>query len=207
MFTLVLNSPWVDLEFLRRLAAESILIGIDGGLKYIAEAGIDPHWAIGDFDSVEPGLLESLSVKKIRFPKDKNHTDLELTLRLLRQFRPRRINILGLGGGTRFDHQLVNSVLLNKFALSGCVIRAWGQQWQLIFSSVSQVLSHQEGRYFSVFALAGQAVYCLQGAKYPAQDLIIEPGSGYGLGNQFSSRNVLVRVKKGGVVISQWHNT
>lgn len=205
--TLVLNSPWVERNMLGALAENSILIGVDGGLKCIVEAGLSPHWAIGDFDSIDPEILDNLaaSTRIFRFPKEKDYTDMELALRLVRSLRPGIVNVLGLGGGIRFDHQLVNSVLLSKLALSGCVVRALGGPWSLQFSTISQVLSAGHGRFFSVFTMTGTAVITLRGAKYSGSSLVLKAGSGYGLGNEISARTALVKVEAGGVIISQWH--
>lgn len=205
--TLVLNSPWVERNMLGMFAEDSILIGVDGGLKSIVEAGLRPHWAIGDFDSIVPEVLNKLtaSTKILRFPKEKDYTDMELALKLVRSLRPGIVNVLGLGGGNRFDHQLVNAVLLSKLALTGCVVKALGGPWSLRFSTASQVLSFGHGRFFSVFTMTDTAVISLRGARYSGSSLVLKAGSGYGLGNEISARTALVKVEAGGVIISQWH--
>lgn len=208
MVTLVLNSPRVELKLLRRLAGNSVLIGVDGGLNIIAEAGLSPRWAVGDFDSVSPELLKKLapSTKLLRFPREKNFTDMELALHLARIFRPRQINVLGIDGGDRFDHQLVNCLLLGNLARAGCIITAWGSTQKMIFTSMSVILPRSLGRFFSVMALSGPAAVSILGGKYPAHGLALLPGMGIGLGNELKGKMGVVKVEKGSVCISQWQN-
>lgn len=206
MVTLVLNSPRVDRQRLHRLAKTSVLIGVDGGLASIVKAGLIPDWVLGDFDSVEPGLLQKMppATKVLRVPREKNYTDFELGLRLARVFRPHRISVLGLDGGNRLDHQIVNCVMLCSLALSGCLIEAWSGVQRMIFTAGTSILPCRLGRNFSVFALAGVAQVSILGGKYSAAKIKLRPGSGLGLGNEIVKKQALVQVEKGAVVISQW---
>lgn len=207
MITLVLNSPDIDEELLSKLSRNSVLIGVDGGLNRIIAAGLKPDWAVGDFDSVNPGLLAGLprETKVMWAPVEKDFTDLELALRVVKKYRPRRINILGLGGGRRFDHQLVNTLLLNRYAQGVCV-QAWSGVQKLIFTDKAQVLFKSEGEMFSVFALEKPVTVSLRGAKYSGTGLRLLPGSGLGLGNEIVKSRALVGVGGGIAVICQWSN-
>jgi len=206
MITLVLNSPCIDLELLRKLAQNSVLVGVDGGLNHIDQAGLQPHWALGDFDSVAPGLLQDLPqrTKILRFPVEKDYTDLEFALKLVQLHRPKRIDILGLLGGERFDHQLVNCLMLSKLAQSGCIIRAWGGPQHLIFTAQGFLLPRKIWRKFSVFALTAPAMIRIAGAKYDGAKLDLQPGSGLGLGNAIVAQRAMVNVLHGVVGISAW---
>jgi len=206
MITLVLNSPWVDQNLLSRLAKNSVLIGVDGGLNYIIQAGLCPDWAIGDFDSVQPGLLKKLSsrTKILHFPVEKDYTDIELALKLTRIYRPRQINVLGLTGGDRFDHQVVNCSMLSNLALTGCVVKAWSGSQRMVFTSGFSILHGNQGRHFSVLALSGVASIKISGAKYSVSNLKLLPGSGIGLGNKIVGKQALILVKSGVICTSQW---
>lgn len=205
MITLVLNSPDIDEELLRKLSRSSMLIGVDGGLNRIIAAGLEPDWAVGDFDSVDPSLLASLpqKTKVLRAPVEKDFTDLELALQVARKYRPRRLNVLGLGGGRRFDHQLVNSLLLSSFVQGVCV-QAWSGRQKLTFTGTSHVLFRADGEMFSVFALEKPISVSLRGAKYSGTGLKLLPGSGLGLGNKIVKSRVFVGIRGGTAVICQW---
>jgi len=204
--TLVLNSPLVDHGALRRLAPGSVLIGVDGGLNHIVGAGLLPHWAVGDFDSVQPAVLKKAarSMRMLRFPRQKDFTDFEFGLKLAGLYRPAWINVLGLHGGPRIDHQLVNSIMLDKLARSGCVVRAWGSSCLLFFTARSTVLSPARGRHFSVFALGEPVTVTIRRALFPTSRTRLLPGSGLGLGNEVSGRGAEIHIHQGTACISQW---
>lgn len=206
MVTLVLNSPEIDGEVLAYLAPRSILIGVDGGLNSIATLNLSPDWVVGDFDSVEPGLIAQLPTKtKIwRVPVEKEYTDMELALGLARTFRPHRLNILGLGGGERFDHQLVNSLLLSNLARSGCEVNAWSGQQKITFTTKSKILYRAQGQMFSVLTFSRSLTVNIRGAKYQGVGLRISPGSGYGLGNEIIQPQALLGIRGGVAGICQW---
>lgn len=206
MVTLVLNSPSIDRAMLRKLAARSVLIGVDGGLNAIREAGLVPHWAVGDFDSVRPELLAQLPgrTRLVRCPVEKDFTDLELALKLALACRPKEIYVLGLGGGLRFDHQVVNTLMLAAVAAAGCKITAWHGAQKLVFTDSAVLLRAKHGRMFSVFSLEGAVCVNIYGAKYSGADIVLRPGSGYGLGNEIKGSRAAVAVKRGVAVICQW---
>ena len=63
MKTLIVTGGSLDIswakDFVRTINAEYI-IAADSGLKYIDELGLVPDMILGDYDSVEDGLLEIL---------------------------------------------------------------------------------------------------------------------------------------------------
>jgi thiamine pyrophosphokinase len=83
-----------------------LIAAADSGLLLAERAGVLPDWIIGDMDSLgaEASRLSAYpSEKVLRFPHDKNHTDTELALALLREKGACTIWIIG-GGGGRLDH-------------------------------------------------------------------------------------------------------
>ena len=76
----------------------------DSGLLAAEAAGVKPDWIIGDMDSVDGSRLAAYRPERIlRYPADKDYTDTELAVSLLREKGCRRIWIIG-GGGYRIDH-------------------------------------------------------------------------------------------------------
>lgn len=88
------------------LALNPFLVAADSGLDLMASMGLVPDLAVGDFDSVNPVLLQDLDPHAVlRHPSDKDLTDTELALELLSARGFRRIILVG-GGGGRLDHLL-----------------------------------------------------------------------------------------------------
>ena len=103
-------------ELLRKIAGGAdLLAAADSGLIAAEEAGLRPHWLIGDMDSLEElsgdgpggeglGRLDKYPQERVlRFPPDKDFTDTELAFNLLREKGCGEILIAG-GGGGRTDH-------------------------------------------------------------------------------------------------------
>ena len=78
------NGQFTAREIAIRVADESeLVVAADGGLLHCLELKITPHTLIGDFDSISPECIRQAAAKGteiIRYPKDKDKTDLELAL-------------------------------------------------------------------------------------------------------------------------------
>ncbi|MDR2049359.1 MAG: thiamine diphosphokinase [Treponema sp.] len=107
------DRPRAVLEEARAEGGTPLVAAADSGLFSAEAAGVKPDWIIGDMDSI--GLRESgpkavcgrLAAYRpeqiLRYPADKDYTDTELAVSLLREKGCRRIWISG-GGGGRIDH-------------------------------------------------------------------------------------------------------
>jgi thiamine pyrophosphokinase len=90
----------------RELAADAdIIAAADSGLIAAENAGLNPHWIIGDMDSLgDLRRLEKYPPERVlRYPADKDYTDTELVLRLLWDQGCDETWLVG-GGGGRTDH-------------------------------------------------------------------------------------------------------
>lgn len=95
-------------------------LGVDDGVNKIISAGIKPHYACGDFDSVTKEQLLAIEreVGTIeKFPSEKNETDLELGIRFAINLQPHLINIFGATDG-RLDHLFANLFLIKKYSIN-----------------------------------------------------------------------------------------
>jgi len=81
------------------------IVAADSGLDLCLTAGIVPDLVVGDMDSLsDPRLLDAYPPERVlRFPTDKDETDTEIGMRLLRERGYQSISIAG-GGGGRLDH-------------------------------------------------------------------------------------------------------
>jgi thiamine pyrophosphokinase len=86
-----------------RPQAGAVVVAADSGLLLAEAAGLRPDWIIGDMDSLAPDRLAPYPPEKIlRYPPDKDFTDTELALTLLREKGCGPVWIIG-GGGGRLD--------------------------------------------------------------------------------------------------------
>ncbi|MDV6376757.1 thiamine diphosphokinase [Sporosarcina sp. GW1-11] len=85
---------------------DTIYIGVDRGALYLLEKGIEPHEAVGDFDSVTEEQFKQIktSVKNVqRVNEEKDETDTELAVKRALTYEPDYIVLTGVTGG-RLDH-------------------------------------------------------------------------------------------------------
>ena len=99
------------------LKNEKNIFCADGGLKHALEIGIFPLEVWGDFDSINPALVEEARKKGskiVEFDSRKNFTDGELIISEISKRNFDKIIVLG-GLGGRTDHFLSNLNLLFKY--------------------------------------------------------------------------------------------
>ena len=105
-------------EALRIIARDAeLLVAADSGLIAMEEAGLAPHWIVGDMDSLDdPARLDKYPPGRVlRFPADKDSSDTELALNLLREKGCDEVWLTG-GGGGRMDHIFAISSLFEREA-------------------------------------------------------------------------------------------
>lgn len=120
------NGSLPDLEPARRLIKRNdLLIAADGGACHALALGLQPHILIGDLDSSPSELqatLQEAGAHILRYPRDKDETDLELALTCaLEQGCSRIIVIAALGG--RLDQTIGNLALLTAPRLQALDVR------------------------------------------------------------------------------------
>lgn len=179
---LIRQGPWLA----DRLNRAGRIIAVDGGLRHVLAAGHVPHLLLGDLDSVDPAELARLTgTETVRFPADKDATDLELALERVQQDGASCVTVAG-AMGLRNDHGLTNLLVAARWhrdcrvplCLAGDGTLAWplraGEQLTLPLPT---------GSVFSVTALAGDCRVSITGARYSLHDRELPWGSGLGLSN------------------------
>lgn len=205
-FVLVLNSPEMQIDKLAQIAAQARVIAVDGGLRHLDQLGIAPEWIVGDLDSVTPDLLNRhKSSKLIKVPVEKDFTDLELALELVKRTSCKELIVFGVSGGLRFDHQLLNFRALLRYAGKGRRVRLVGRQ-NFVFSRRSQCLLSSRGRNFSVLAIDHPVVISINGSKYSGKRIRLLPDSGFGMGNRITEKMARIKVHSGFAAICQWED-
>ena len=93
---------------------DDVIISVDGGMRHLKALGLKPHLIIGDMDSILPEVLSSAQadgIEILRFPPEKDETDLELAIQLVQQRGFTECLVIGALGG-RIDQTLANIWLL-----------------------------------------------------------------------------------------------
>ncbi len=105
-----------DSSMIKKLIMNNwVIAAADSGLDWAGQEGIEVQYCVGDMDSLEDkSLLNNLSNESVfRYSSDKDDTDTEIGIELLRNKGCTRIIICGAGGG-RSDHFLAVYSLFDR---------------------------------------------------------------------------------------------
>jgi thiamine pyrophosphokinase len=91
---------------------QPLVIAADAGATTALAFGFTPDLVIGDFDSLDPSTLPSLT--RETFPRDKDQTDGQLAIQRALQHAPTELYLVGFLGGPRLDQALANIFLLTS---------------------------------------------------------------------------------------------
>jgi thiamine pyrophosphokinase len=171
------------------------VIAADGG----ADAGVPVDLAVGDFDSIQPATLDTLTNVEV-YPPDKDATDLELAMEAALRVGATQLLVVGSDGG-RLDHLFGSLVLLASDKWTGVEVDALLGNARAHVVRGSRVLHGAVGETISLFALGGRAEgVSTEGLAYALAGEVLEPGSSRGVSNLFHDVEARVTVERGVVL-------
>jgi len=153
-------------------------------------------------DSVAPGLLaeyEQQGVTIIRYPVDKNETDLELALAQARSQGTSEIMVFGIIGD-RWDMTIANALALAHPSLQDISIRAINGDEELIVIRSGRVVAIHgaPGEMVSLIPLCVPAAgITLDGLRYQLNNANLSFGAGRGLSNELLTHEGKIEIKQG----------
>ena len=185
------------------------VIAADSGLNWAYRLGILPHQMLGDFDSVEPEVLEyyqKLQIPVKVYPTRKDYTDSELALWAALDLADPGDEIWILGGiGSRMDHTLGNIFLLYeplKKGVHACLLDGLNEIRMLQGGDELRVERRESQQYVSILPFLGSAKGIdLEGTAYPLQDYTLEPGKCIGISNEIDEEQGYIRLKEGYLLV------
>jgi len=108
-----------EIQLVTKLITEKdFIVSADGGLRYIRSLNLIPKLVVGDLDSINRDDIEFLNdnnIEILKFPMDKDQTDLEIALRELVNRDYKDILVIGALGG-RIDQTLANLGLISSIS-------------------------------------------------------------------------------------------
>lgn len=171
------------------LQQAELIIAADNGARYCINHGILPDVLIGDLDSLSPHILQELEVAEteiIRYPIEKDATDLELALDYALQKEASQVTILG-GLGGRWDMSLANIFLLShpKYAQIGIMIIGYDHLLYIVNADNPAKLNGRAGDTISLLPLT-PIVEGIEtnNLRYPLEKQELIASSTRGLSNQ-----------------------
>jgi thiamine pyrophosphokinase len=164
------------------LRPDDYYICCDSGLKHRAELGVQPDLIVGDFDSHENPMLDS--VETIVLPREKDDTDTAYAVKKALAAGFDDFLLLGVVGG-RLDHTLGNISLLLMLDSRGAHAVAVDDYSEMEIVSRQPAYVTDRYAYFSLLNISGLARgITVQNAKYPLTDAEITCEYPYGISNE-----------------------
>ena len=192
-----LEKPWALADSLR---PGDYLIAADGGLHHLRALDLVPDLIIGDLDSVSQkdlAWLEARHVEILKFPQDKDYTDLELALQEARKRGFVRMMIAAALGG-RADQAQANIALLSLPELSDCDIVLDDGLTEIRIIVDSLTITGAPGDTVSLIPLCQPAEGVLtERLKYSLKSERLTPGQTRGISNVMLAESAQVSLKKG----------
>jgi len=189
----------------QNIQPEDIILAADGGARHCLAMELIPHVVIGDFDSLTPdelAYMQAAGAKLIRYPVDKDFTDLELALEYAQQLKPDRILIFG-GLGARWDQTLANLTLIAGSNYNGVSLALLDGSQEIIPLHGPGTLSihGSPGDTVSLIPLAGNAEgITIQGCAYPLDHETLYFGSTRGVSNALSDHTATISLERGTLI-------
>ena len=168
------------------------IIGVDGGYQRLLDVGIVPDVVVGDFDSYEGPPPE----EALRYPSEKDVTDLEIALQLAIDRGATRMDVYGALGG-RVDMTFANVSLLESYP--AMVLHETGQTVSLARPG-NYDIKKRDGHYLS-FMPWKTATISIEGVKYPLDRHPVHSAQALTVSNEWSEERALLTVHEGMVLV------
>ncbi len=174
-------------ELVASLATDAdLVIAVDGGGAVCQDAGVVPGVVLGDFDSLAAEVVAEFSregVEVVRFPADKDATDLELAIEYARAAGASTIVVTAATSG-RLDHTLgVMAALWAARDLRPRIAEPDMDGWLLAKGSREAVALSGPGAVVSLVPGDGTAEVSALGVRWPLDHARLGPGTTLGISN------------------------
>lgn len=197
-----------QLENLQLLCEEAknhdFVICADGGVRYAIEASISVDLIVGDLDSIskeEISYVNNNKISIIKYPVEKDATDLELAIDYLVENDYNAITLIGVTGN-RLDHTLANIFLLKSLFKRNIVGRIIDDNNKIYYLEKSLKIPKSHMSYLSVIPLSEDGIIVsLFGFYYPLDHKYIEFGSTLGISNEIVKDYGIVELYKGNALV------
>jgi len=171
------------------------IIAADGGFSLASQAGLRVDLLVGDMDSLDS---PPQNIPILKFPREKDATDLELALDYARATNPERIVVVG-AFGARLDHTLANANLLEKYDLP-VVLFHQGFRVYLVVDELE--IPAALGDLVSLIPLSAEVRGIFTwGLRYPLHDGVLFRASTRGVSNEVVGLPCGVRVREGKLLL------
>lgn len=184
-----------------------VILAADSGMDFLYRTEILPDIIVGDFDSVDPKVLEFFreqeQVDICVLDPVKDDTDTEYAIREAIRRGATEITIIA-GTGTRLDHVLGNISLLGIGLEEGVRIELLDTHNRVRMTDHSVVLKKktQYGKYLSLVPFSEKVTgVTLKGLKYPLSDYTMGGFNSLGISNEIVDDEASIELTSGRLLV------
>jgi len=176
------------------------IIAADRGAAWCIDAGIRPDLVVGDFDSLDGAVLESIVSMGIEIKKynsDKAFTDTQIALDIAFEKGAEGIDIVS-GIGSRFDHSLANVHLLYRALMKGANARLITDIHEIFLIDKKCIIKGEKSTLVSFLPLSlSVEKISLKGFEYEIDKTDMNMDFPFGISNIIVADNASVEVGAG----------
>jgi len=195
------NGLLTDLDAARRiLLPGDVLFAADAGASHILHLGLLPALVVGDLDSLsceEQQELKTAGVQLVRYPQDKDLTDLELTINSVLEEGYKNLLIIAALGG-RLDMTLSNLNLLVRPDLLELDVSLDDGIEHIFVVKQKTLIKGQVGDTVSLLPWGGPAEHVsTSGLRWPLNNAHLELYESRTISNEMLSDQAEIRIGSG----------
>ncbi len=180
-----------------------LLIAADGGARHLARLGFTPHIVVGDMDSLtdaELAQLQAAGAGILRYPAEKDETDLELAIAYALEQGCTVLRIVA-ALGDRIDQTLANIFLLDYPGLENIDARLDDGREEVFLVRDRALISGGVGDGVSLLPIGGAAHgVATHGLRYPLQNETLYPERSRGVSNEMLAALAEIQVVEGKLI-------
>lgn len=202
---LIFSGGTLDKWALEYIKEEDFLVGVDRGALFLLRNNLKPHFAVGDFDSVNSDEFGEIrkGCKDLYAcdPVLKDHSDTELAFNWALDRRPEEIILLGVTG-SRFDHTLANVHLLNKSRKKGICCKIIDENNEIILIDGFTSLEKGLFPYVSLLPFSSRVTgITLEGFQYPLFQATLDIGDSLAISNVLKEEKGSIQIETGQLLV------
>lgn len=175
----------------------SFIIGVDKGAYLAATNNIKMDIAIGDFDSINPEMMDTIELfsnKIIKLNSIKDKTDTDEALDLCN--KDDEIIILGGIQGNRIEHFIANLIQLKNHPNLKII-----DDNSLIETKTESFKPNNNYKFISFFSLTNSSIISLTGFSYPLDSYVLKNNDPLCISNEINSKDPYVTIKEGRLLV------
>lgn len=199
---IISNGELNNVKFHKKILKNmDLIICADGGANIAKRLNIEPHYIIGDLDSIEKSVKQKFKNNKktiIIENKNQDYTDTELAINLGMIFKPIEITFL-CSIGSRIDHTIANILCLEKTKNIKTKIVDFKNTIQLI-ENESIIIEGKKNDIVSIIPLSKCKKLNYEGLKWNVKNKNTNFGW-FGVCNLMSGKKAKISVEKGKLLI------